>query len=643
MTKITRTKEGLLTSAIKEYCTKKNIPCISDVNGTHVKGWSHIPDAIIGTEKDDIYTKCVIIEIKPTRDAALKDLQKEEYRRVKYLAAVYFNGNQMVGQKASWLKPDSSVGFELVGPEVPLERLLNSLYATYKRTTNPAKDQIVDRVNALLEQKQYKAREIFGVLSNCFCDNPRPENLPYSLGQLWDMCSQVSGNSSDEIEVLHNIIFREQTRSKRYELGQFITEYPWTLKIAELVVEEFDKRKDFTLYEPCVGTGAITCEVITLLYRKYGKMKAKKIVENQLIVADIDPKMRAFAHVVLWNHTESLFGSGIDVKIQTSDLTTDDFDLSKMIVFGNYPFNAGNDYNYLAKILRKQLDCGLSHMVLMGNTTTFDKNRVQSRKILGDDFYNWIEEKEVITDFQEVAVKISIVVLDKTRSVVQHVQTATKFTTLRALGCEFKRLEDVIPIKFNDGTSFLKAYTVKHSVPYFRGKDLKPDAVPLRIPTSGSPGNSIEAESLNRWHAENPTKKIREPYDIPGAGAILVNKLSSTTTFTYRYITIGAFPQVAGNHMVLKITAPEKGLLSILGLILSHPGKLLQQIAVPHYTGWGLRSRMLENLPFPKETEENKASFDRLREIGQTLIIEGKEDEVLRKEADEIIEKLYNV
>ena len=49
----------------------------------------------------------------------------------------------------------------------------------------------------------------------------------------------------------------------------------------------------------------------------------------------------------------------------------------------------------------------------------------------------------------------------------------------------------------------------------------------------------------------------------------------------------------------------------------------------------GLRTSKLKTLPIPKQIP------NRLYEIGKILIIEGKEDKELRKEADKIIEKLY--
>jgi len=550
----------------------------------------------------------------------------------------------MVGQKASWLKPDSSVGFTLVGPEIPLERLLNELYAVYCRTTNPIKDQIVDKVNDLLKQDLYKSRDIFGVLSNCFCDNPRPDNLGHSLSKLWDMCEQLSGNSSDEIEVLHNIVFREETRDNRYKLGQFITEYPWTLKIAELVVEEFDKRKDFTLYEPCVGTGAITCEVITLLFRKYGKQKAEKIIKNQLIVADIDPKMRAFAHVVLWNHTEKLFGQGIDVDIRSSDLTTDNFDLSKMIVFGNYPFNAGNDYNYLAKILRKQLDCGLSHMVLMGSTTTFDPNKIQSRRILGDDFYNWIEEKYRTDDFQKVAVQISVIVLDKTRKAKSTTEkfNSEKFTTLEEFNVKMTKLKPIIPLKLLDGTSIENStYSIQNSYVYFTQTQLRDNKFIRKIPKPGAPHNSREFEIYNKWCLHYPKRTYLSPKIYEGPQLIVGNIISPSYRCRLRYFTNVA--NVGDVHLI-SITGNINN-LATLALILQ--SKYFQSVLYMHFaklykTEYRIDINKLKTLPIPKETEENKHQFDRLRKIGQTLIIENKEDEKLRKEADEIIEQLYN-
>ncbi|KKK90752.1 hypothetical protein LCGC14_2719860 [marine sediment metagenome] len=44
----------------------------------------HIPDRVMGEPKDDLLTKCIIIEIKPTKEGAVDDLRsKEEYKRKK--------------------------------------------------------------------------------------------------------------------------------------------------------------------------------------------------------------------------------------------------------------------------------------------------------------------------------------------------------------------------------------------------------------------------------------------------------------------------------------------------------------------------------------------------------------------------------
>jgi hypothetical protein len=641
--KISRTDEAKLTGAFRKYCTKRNIPFICDVNGVTIKGWASRPDAIIGTENDDAHTKCVILEFKPTREGALNDLKrKEEYRCCKYLAAVYWNGEEMVGQKASWLKPDSSVGFNLIGAELPLNRLIDGLYETYQRTTNPIKTQIVEFTQDLIKQGQYTEEQIFNVFSGSFCDVSKPAVLGHSLGQLWDMCVQIpKENSFDKLEVMDKIVFNDATRDQRYQLGQFITEYPWTLKIAELVVEEFDKRKDFTLYEPCIGTGAITCEVITLLFRKYGKQKAEKIIKEQLLVADIDPEMRGYAEVALWNHTKKLFGQGINVKIQESNLTKDSFDLSRMIVFGNYPFNAGNDYNYLAKILRKQLDCELSHMVLMGNSTTFDPNKTQSRKILGDNFYNWIEEKYSTNDFQQVAVKISVIILDRNRknNVEETKFDSAKFTTLEKLNVEISMIS-----KFSRGVKYANktrtvisnAYDISRSIEFITQKTLTMDKG-LRVPLPTAPEGSIEREVYEQYTVEKGTypKCIRRTFLAVGSFTTPDN----IVVLKY-YYNVAAVSSGAG-VFTLKGT-PE--VLSIIGLIYTsqHFRKELFQHFPKCFQGHALYLNKQKSFPIPIENEINKASFERLREIGQILIIEGKEDNKLREEADRIIEGLYN-
>ena len=638
------TEEAQLRDLIKIYCVKHNIPMFpSGTNGVTIQGWSIKPDEVMGKPGDDLLTKCIIFETKPTKyglKGAVTDLQsKEEYKAAKFLAAVYYENGKPCGSLHSWRNPKGKLGFEEVLPTQPLDKFINELYTkVYKPAINPVKMRIVNE--AIKLTGQYTSKEIFSIMSGSFTSQENPGNLPYSLNGFWSLCDEIN-RPLDKTEILHDIVFAPDTHKERHKWGQFITEYPHSLKIAEKVVEVFDEHQDLTIYEPCIGTGAIACEVLTLLFRKYGKKKSQKIMTEQMKFADIGPRMRAYAEVVLYNHTEKLFGNGIRFTIEKNDLETDSFDLSKMIVYGNYPFNKGTDYNYLAKIFRQQIKCGLSLGIFMGDSATFDSRKVQSRKILGEDFYTWIKEEYSTNDFKDVAVKISVVSFDRSRKKVQRGTINTSFTTLKDLGVKILYVHDfagkIRATRFTDKTPLRRSdFTPTNSMCFIQPRDLTTKDFSFRIPKEDAPVGSRECEVYKKWLVDRKAYPKKRKYNN-----LLIIAVKATTNNFVPMHYFDTFEGVIDDATVLQ--APTN-MLCIVGLILQ--SNYFQQTLYKHFPKFQrvqrvLRVNKLKTLPIPKETGDNKDQFNRLREIGQTLIIEGKEDEALRKEADKIIEELY--
>ena len=627
------TLEGKLTEAVDKYCDRHNYPLIAGVNGPRVKGWKSIPDRIMGKETDDVYTKCIVIEIKPKINDAIKDLKdkEKEYKEAKYLAAIGCdNQGKRCGILCSYRKPTGELSFEKITPIMHLEKFLDYLYNNvYQAAHNPIEGQIVAAVHEA-EKQGHAFEDILNVVSGSFVDETLSTPLSFSLKNLRKLCNKLK-RPCDKIEVLHTLMFDEDSREERYKLGQFITEYPHSLHIAEEVIKIFDKHQDLVIYEPCVGTGAIAEQLLILLYRKYGKRKALKITKEQLRFADIDSKMRKYARTVLYLRTKELLGQGIHFKIEKSDLLMDAFDLSKMIVYGNYPFNKGTDYNYLAKLFRQQMKYGLSLGVFIVDSATIDPRKVQSKKILGD-FFNCIEVVSKI-DFNEVACDISMIRYDRIQKTNKSMIDMERFTTSKDFGLIFKMLPGFnIAYSFKDGSKiFRNDFDVDNSVLFMHQKDLTLNKdVKLRIPSPNAPESSCERELYLRW--------MKEIDEYPSIEQIPFQLLLGKLITDKKEVAFRLFKdsQVCGTHTIIRAVG-DVSKLSVFALILtSNVFKTkLFEIFPKEHTGYGLRINLLKTLPIPKQIPE------RLYEIGQKLIIEGIEDEKLRKEADKIIAELY--
>ena len=632
MPQVKTTQEAKLRDLFEKEC-HKNInlrPLLypSGTNGVTISGWAIKPDEVIGTSGDSFYEKHIFVETKPKKEDALVDLHKEEYKKCKHLIALYYNDKkEPVGCFCSW-----QMGEFVVGPEYSLKKLVEDIYIVYLQSTNPLGLEIIRKIQELWESGTLTKEQVYAVLERCFTDQSVERySWSFSQIQLFNMCMNLSGDNKLESDVLHAIAFSPESRDERYKLGQFITEGRWPYEIAKLVVELFDKNQDKTIYEPCVGSGKIAEELIDLLFRKYGKRRCKEILENQFKVADIDSAMRAFTKVVLWNKTHDLFGKGIDIKVESSDLEKDDFDLSGMIVYGNYPFNKGTDYNYLSRILRKQYDSGLSLGIFMGNTTTFDDRKVQSKRILGN-FLDHIETKHTIKDFKDVAVDISIIEFDKSR--VKEVKVDSNFTTLgdNIKGYEFK---PVRPRKLAIGESIIRTdYNIQYSLQYTSQTDVDQKQFNNRIPSPDAPSGTRERETYEQWRKDNPEgiyAAVRKLQNV-----LLLGICTTSTNGVRLHYTIET--NCIGNKVVYAIT----GEILILGLILQ--STTFQTKLYKYFPLFQKDQRMLcidrlKSMPFPKNISERDKH--QLEIIGKHLIIEGKEHKKLRDRADTIIERLY--
>lgn len=618
------TQESRLTEAVDKYCDRHNYPLIAGVNGPRVKGWKSIPDRIMGKETDDVYTKCIVIEIKPKIKDAIKDLKdkEREYKEAKYLAAIGCdNQGKRCGILCSYRKPTGELSFEKITLMMPLEKFLKYLYkCVYQAAHNPIEGQIVAAAHEA-EKQGHAFEDVLNVISGSFVDETLSTSLGFSLKNLRKLCNKLK-RPCDKIDVLHALMFSEDTRDERYKLGQFITEYPHSLHIAEEVIKIFDKHQDRMIYELCVGTGAIAEQLLILLYRKYGKRKALKIIKEQLRFADIDSKMRKYARTVLYLRTKELFGQGIYFKIEENDLLTDDFDLSKMIVYGNYPFNKGNDYNYLAKIFRQQMKCGLALGVFIVDSPTIDPRKVQSKKILGD-FLNHIEVVLKI-DFNEVACDISMIKYDKNKEEVnKFLQQNLDFILLGDISTSFYP-SPILPYK----EILSDAYSLQDSIPFLKATNINTDFVIKRVPSPLAAKESYEWELFEKH-------KTKYTNIVPCKDTcLLLKRLISKNNKIYSMLYTGE--PFFGLRDIIVLKASIK-ILSIVKLIFDAPfSQTWAKNSLPkEYTGKGLRFQILRKFPIPKQIPE------RLYEIGKVLIIEGLEDKKLREEADQIIERLY--
>lgn len=627
--KTTMTQEGRLTDAFDKYCHKHNIPFCSGVNGPGIEGWSKKPDRVLGTENDDLLTKSIAIEIKPKKVDAFKDLAKEKYKTFKYLGAIYFKDNESYGCLCSWHDPNLPPGFQEI-IEYPLEQFIKFLYEqVYKKAINSLKFQIISEAMCFVNTKRFTEEQVFNVMSGSFTNNSIQTPLDHSLGKFYKKCCKVM-RSIDKIEIMHGVKFAKGTYDERYQLGQFITEWPYTLHIAEKVVELFDKNTIKTIYEPCIGTGAITKELLTLLNKKYGSRKAKKIMLTQMKFADIDPSMRAFAEVVLYVHTEELFGEGIYFNIESSNLKTDDFDLSNMIVYGNYPFNKGKDYNYLAKILRQQYNSGLVCGCFIINTLTIDPRKIQSKKILGD-FLNHVKVLKKLK-FDGVAVDISLIEYNENiKKEKENVVMLGNFVPLKSLVIIHNTAGFIGGTKFKDG-SFIYRQKLDYGTPLIQQKDLW-DSNPTesKIPLPNSPVDSEAQELYTRFIKEGKSfPKIPEAKD-----QLLVGRYTTTAKHVLlRYFKNFKAVDSGGTMRSLTGTSNVLGAVGLILQSLTFKTKLHKYLPKFMKTQKKLAGDF-QILPIPKNIPQ------RLCDIGLEVIIKGNENKELRAEADKIIEELY--
>jgi len=629
--KIHKTDEEKLNEIVDEYTRAHKIPWQGrgSTNGVNVTGWGHIPDRILGKEEDDVCSKCVVIEIKPKKEQALKDLQKPEYNSVKHKACFYFdNQGDVVG---TYISVNDVI-------ELPFNKLVDHLYNNiYLPSNNPLVAQCVNHYFELT--KSYTREEIFNVMASSFTNTPIQFDLHYSIKEFKEKYCDLITNTEDKLTVFNNIVFgntSEQiktTRDKRHKLGQYITEYPHTIEVAKKVVEIFSRDENLIIDERCVGTAAIAVEVVKMLYAKYNKTKAYKIMKYQLKFADIDASMRSIARVALFLQTEKLFGKGKGIlfDIEKSDLEHDKIDLSNRIVYGNLPFNKGKAHLYLPRILNQLENCEMRYGVFIVSSQSINPTKGPAKKILGNAFYEKIEDFRE-KDFKTYNIATRFIEYDKSK----------KSSPTRILSSNFVLLKNLANIellasfmskggnRFKDKTLlYSKEYDHKYSIPLLRQTDLHTNEIVCRVPSPNAPMGTKERELYERYAVE------KGKYVIPTSSTFLAVGYTTPrgTPPVKFYTNLSCF----GTYL-FQIFGNEK-LLGVVGVILQSlvfKTKLSKGwIVMKDTPNVQLSKSRLKELPIPKNIPQ------RLYDIGQQLIIEGKEDEELRKEADKIIEELY--
>ena len=213
-------------------------------------------------------------------------------------------------------------------------------------------------------------------------------------------------------------------------------------------------------------------------------------------------------------------------------------------------------------------------------------------------------------------------------------------TVASTLNMQMSKLKCLVPLVLTNGEHVDKdIYDPMYSLPYYKQPQLRDDVYNLRIPSPTAPRGTYENDIYNSWINENPKKKYPLKYSS-GAKLIVGNIVSSKYMCRLKYFKDTV--DVGDGHL-LSIKGHSNN-ISLLALILQSTffrGTLYKHCPKLYKVDYRLDINKLKSLPIPIETEANKAQFKRLYEIGQKLIIEGVEDSELRKEADSIIEKLY--
>ena len=115
-------------------------------------------------------------------------------------------------------------------------------------------------------------------------------------------------------------------------------------------------------------------------------------------------------------------------------------------------------------------------------------------------------------------------------------------------------------------------------------------------------------------------KEVNDYPKLETISTLLVGKLiTQSKNVLIRFFTEEV---LTGMHTSIRIMGDKK-LLGIIGLILRSSTFIntLYKTLPSEYTGYGFRTKILKTMPIPIETTTNKVQFDRLREIGQILIV----------------------
>jgi len=448
------------------------------------------------------------------------------------------------------------------------------------------------------------------------------ENVQYTENLFGCAVVKCKENFVPQHEFTKDLIMYLKDHKKRYKLGQFFTVNEHARKIAEKVWE-VHLRTGLKMKESTVGTGAITIELIRIIKQAKGSEWRDYCKRFLLPPSDIDP---VFANVA----EQLINAEGLDYKVEVKDV----FDIKKFdwIEYGNPPYNAGSDYLYLARMVAHMIDNGLKHFVFMTNATLVDENTAQRKRILGEEFY------ERVTEFLEKDIKnygCSVAFVEYNVNIVnakKEVFDSGKFTKLKAVVESIKTLSSVFTTrgnKFEDKTPLYSTdYNIEYSIPFLRQTDVSTRTIKYRVPSPTAPVGTKEKEMYEKYVKE------KEPYKSEVLTGLVVSVVTtSKKEISLKYVE--NFECISNN---LRFILGDKSTTGVLGLILT--SGVFSSKLYKHFTEWQKSQRQitktqLEQFPIPKQIPQ------RLYDIGQQLIIEGKEDEELRKEADKIIEELY--
>lgn len=422
-------------------------------------------------------------------------------------------------------------------------------------------------------------------------------------------------------ELAKEIIEHIKDHKNRHKLGQFFTKSPHARKVAEKVWE-VHQRTGLKMKESTVGVGAITIELIKIIKQKHEGVWREYCQRFLLPPSDISDIFAPVAEALIKEE-------GLDYKVEVKDV----FNIKKFdwIEYGNPPYNAGSDYNYLARMVKHMLDCGLKHFVFMTNTTLVDNRMLQQKKILekdGKEFYTHIQHF-LEDDIENYGCRVAFVEYDINK-ITNNVSHNENFNELQNL-VNITQKAYTESIKFKNGAKlYSDDFNPQESYPFLRQSDITTGCVKYRIPKPDASIGSKEREIYTKWAVERKTYPKITTQTFLALHPFTTSTMSVAVKYfeNYQYASYGNVKAILG----------EPKILGCLGLILQ--SSIFKKVLNSHFPKWqknqvALYTNKLKTMPIPKNIPQ------RLYDIGLEVIIKGNENKELRLEADKIIEELY--